>query len=101
MKPHLLGRRRRWLPNCDWSGRSTCYIEGVVENALPIPPPGFDDLNVDDQIEYVQALWDRIVAKEDVVPVLDWTETFSTRGLRTLKPTPMRVDPGRRSRPIF
>ena len=41
-------------------------------NALPIPPPGFDDLDVDEQIDYVQALWDRIAAKEDAVPVPDW-----------------------------
>lgn len=88
MKPYLLGRRRRWLPNCDWSGRSTCYIEGVVENALPIPPPGFDDLNVDDQIEYVQALWDRIAAKEDVVPVPDWHRDILDERLADLEANP-------------
>jgi putative addiction module component (TIGR02574 family) len=49
-------------------------------NASPIPPPGFDDLNVDEQIEYVQALWDRIAAKEDAVPVPDWhREIFDER----------------------
>jgi putative addiction module component (TIGR02574 family) len=41
-------------------------------NALPLPPPGFDELTVDEQIEYVQALWDRIAAKEDRVPVPGW-----------------------------
>ncbi len=39
---------------------------------LPLPPPGFDDLSPDDQIDYVQSLWDRIVAKPDQVPVPDW-----------------------------
>jgi hypothetical protein len=29
---------------------------------LTVPPPGFDDLPVEDQIDYVQALWDRIAA---------------------------------------
>ena len=38
---------------------------------LPLPP-GFDDLSPDDQIDYVQSLWDRIVAKPDQVPVPDW-----------------------------
>ena len=38
---------------------------------LPLPP-GFDDLSLDDQIDYVQSLWDRIVAKPDQVPVPDW-----------------------------
>ena len=39
---------------------------------LPLPPPGFDDLSLDDQIDYVQSLWDRIAAKPDEVPVPDW-----------------------------
>ncbi len=66
MKPNLLARRGR-LPTCDWLGQSTCYIEGVVGNALPIPP-GFEELNVDDQIEYVQALWDRTPVLLDLRP---------------------------------
>ena len=36
------------------------------------PPPGFDDLPVEDQIEYVQSLWDRIAAHPDRVPVPRW-----------------------------
>jgi putative addiction module component (TIGR02574 family) len=39
---------------------------------LPLPPPGFDDLPLDEQIDYVQSLWDRIVAKPDQVPVPGW-----------------------------
>ena len=39
---------------------------------LPLPPPGCDDLTPDDQIDYVQSLWDRIAAKPDQVPVPDW-----------------------------
>ena len=27
-----------------------------------MPPPGFDDLPVDQKIDYVQSLWDRIAA---------------------------------------
>ena len=69
------------LPHCP------CYIEGVVGNALPIPP-GFDDLNVDDQIEYVQALWDRIAAKEDVVPVPDWHRDILDERLADLEANP-------------
>ena len=33
------------------------------------PPPGFDDLPVEDQIEYVQSLWDRIAAHPERVAV--------------------------------
>jgi putative addiction module component (TIGR02574 family) len=39
---------------------------------LTVPPPGFDELSVEEQIEYVQALWDRIAATPDRVPVPDW-----------------------------
>lgn len=43
-----------------------------MPNSLPLPPPGFDDLPVVDQIDYVQFLWDRIVANPEKVPVPDW-----------------------------
>ena len=38
----------------------------------PIPPPGFDDLSVDEQIDFVQSLWDRIAATSEQVPVPEW-----------------------------
>lgn len=43
-----------------------------MTNRLPLPPPGFDDLPVEEQIEYVQSLWNRIAAKPDQVPVPEW-----------------------------
>jgi putative addiction module component (TIGR02574 family) len=45
--------------------------EGMTNNPA-LPPPGFDDLPVEDQIDYVQSLWDRIAAKPDQVPVPEW-----------------------------
>ena len=39
---------------------------------LPMPPPGFDDMPVEEQIEYVQSLWDRIAAATDQVPLQEW-----------------------------
>ena len=44
----------------------------VIANRLVLPPAGFDDLPVEDQIDYVQSLWDRIAAKPDQAPVPDW-----------------------------
>jgi putative addiction module component (TIGR02574 family) len=41
-------------------------------SAAPLPPPGFDEMSVEDKIEYVQALWDRIAANESQVPVPEW-----------------------------
>jgi len=43
-----------------------------MTNRLPVPPPGFDDLSVEDQIDYVQSLWDRIAARPDEVPLPEW-----------------------------
>ena len=43
-----------------------------MSHALKSPPAGFDDLPVDEQIDYVQTLWDRMAAREDQVPVPEW-----------------------------
>ena len=34
-------------------------------------PPGFSDLSKDEQIRYLQALWDRISENPSEIPVLD------------------------------
>lgn len=47
-------------------------LRSVMGRPLPMPPPGFDDLPVDEQIEYVQSLWDRIAAAADQVPLHEW-----------------------------
>ena len=39
---------------------------------IPNPPPGFDDLSVDERLDYVQSLWDRIAAKPKEIQVPDW-----------------------------
>jgi len=43
-----------------------------MSQLLQNPPDGFDDLPVDQQIDYVQTLWDRIAAREDRLPVPAW-----------------------------
>ena len=40
--------------------------------ALQVPPAGFDDLPMEEQIDYVQTLWERIVSRGDQVPVPAW-----------------------------
>ena len=44
----------------------------AMAQSVPLPPPGFDELAVTEQIEYLQSLWDRIAADPDHVPVPDW-----------------------------
>jgi putative addiction module component (TIGR02574 family) len=39
---------------------------------VTMPPPGFDQLTVEERIDYVQWLWERIAAAPDQVPVPDW-----------------------------
>lgn len=43
-----------------------------MAQTLHAPPAGVDDLPVDQQIDYVQTLWDRIAAREDPIPVPAW-----------------------------
>ena len=41
-----------------------------MPRALPLPPPGFDDLSVEEKLGYVQSLWDRITTRPEEVPNL-------------------------------
>lgn len=43
-----------------------------MSTRLPTPPPGFDELPVEEKLEYVQSLWDRIAEDVDSVPVPEW-----------------------------
>lgn len=43
-----------------------------MEERVPFPPPGFDDLSVDEQLDYVQLLWDRIAVRSDRSAVPEW-----------------------------
>jgi putative addiction module component (TIGR02574 family) len=36
------------------------------------PPFGFDDLSIDEQVAYVQSLWERIACRSAEVPVPAW-----------------------------
>lgn len=37
-----------------------------------MPPAGFDELPIEEKIDYVQSLWDRIAATVGEVPLADW-----------------------------
>lgn len=39
---------------------------------VAIPPPGFDELTVEEQIDYAQSLWERISAAHERIAVPDW-----------------------------
>jgi hypothetical protein len=37
-----------------------------------LPPSGFDELSLDEKLEYIQALWDHFSEHPEEVPVPDW-----------------------------
>lgn len=43
-----------------------------MTQALPNPPPGFDTLSTDEQLEYVQSLWQKVISNPAAVPVPNW-----------------------------
>jgi len=44
-----------------------------MSSKIPFPPPGFDELTADEQVEYVQELWDYIVdSRSDEISIPDW-----------------------------
>lgn len=53
-----------------------------MTKSVQVPPPGFDELTVDEQIDYVQELWDRIAARPEDVPVPDWHKKLIDERLR-------------------
>ena len=44
-------------------------LDCPMPTLVPLPPPGFDELPVDEKIDYLQSLWDRIAATPETVPV--------------------------------
>ena len=52
------------------------------------PPPGFDELTVDEQIDYVQSLWDRIAATPDQVPIPGWHRDVLAERLKNTEKNP-------------
>ena len=56
-----------------------------MSQTLPMPPPGFDGLSVEEQIDYVQALWDYVISHADHVAIPEWhREIISERMNRYL-----------------
>lgn len=43
-----------------------------MAHPLTLPPPGFDDLTVEEQVDYLQALWERISDRPEKVPAPAW-----------------------------
>ena len=59
-----------------------------VPKAVPLPPPGFDELSVDDKIDYLQSLWDRIAVSPETIPFPDWHREILDERLKELEDNP-------------
>lgn len=57
------------------------------------PPPGFDDLSVPEQIDYVNSLWERIASRPSEVPVPDWHRKVLADRLEQHREDPGDVQP--------
>jgi putative addiction module component (TIGR02574 family) len=56
--------------------------------AVPIPPPGFDELSAEEKLDYVQSLWDRIAASPEEVPVPEWHKQIISERLAAYRANP-------------
>jgi putative addiction module component (TIGR02574 family) len=59
-----------------------------MSKTVQVPPPGFDDLSIEEQIDYVQELWDRIAAKPEIVPVPEWHKKLIDERLKEHREDP-------------
>ena len=66
-----------------------------MAHSLPLPPPGFDNLPVEDQIDYVQSLWDHIAASVDQVPLYEWQQALLEERLTAHRRSPGDARPWR------
>ena len=56
--------------------------------SLPVPPPGFDALTIEEQIDYVQSLWDHIADRPEQIPVPDWHKQILDERLSSYRANP-------------
>ena len=59
-----------------------------MSSAPQNPPPGFDALSIEEKIEYVQSLWDRIASDVDKVPLTEWQRQLLDERLNDLEKNP-------------
>jgi putative addiction module component (TIGR02574 family) len=59
-----------------------------MSKTIPNLPPGFDNLPVEEQIDYVQNLWDHIAASPEQVPVPEWHRKIIRERLESYRANP-------------
>jgi putative addiction module component (TIGR02574 family) len=64
-----------------------------MARTLPVPPPGFDDLSIEERLDYVQSLWDHISADASQVEVPDWHRALLAERLAAHRADPEAARP--------
>jgi len=59
-----------------------------MSQTIQLPPAGFDALSVEEQIDYLQSLWERIAAQPEQVPVPDWHREVLAERLAAISRSP-------------
>lgn len=67
----------------------------MAHSSVPLPPPGFESLPVEDQIDYVQSLWDCIAAGVGQVPLHEWQQALLQERLAAHRQSPDASRPWR------
>ena len=50
----------------------------VMAKPVPLPPPGFDELSPEEQLRYLQSLWERVSVNPERLPVPEWHRSVLT-----------------------
>jgi hypothetical protein len=55
---------------------------------VPFPPPGLDDLSVDEKLEYLELVWNRVATTPEALAVPDWHREVISERLRDFESNP-------------
>jgi putative addiction module component (TIGR02574 family) len=57
-----------------------------MSHKTPFPPPGFDELSIEEQVEYAGDLWDYVTSQPDQVPTPEWHKKILAERLAKYRP---------------
>jgi putative addiction module component (TIGR02574 family) len=63
-------------------------LDVLMPKPVHLPPPGFDELSVEEKIDYLQFLWDRIAATPEPISGPDWHREILGARMSDLEATP-------------
>ena len=56
-----------------------------MSQSLPIPPPGFEELSIEEQINYIEALLDSVGSRPDHVKIPKWHWEILTERIESFR----------------